>query len=107
MAAIAFISSLASDETTRDEGGGNTTYGYGEFTFNDGTVHEFADTEFAVSSLGIKENADGSLEVKDDNYDIDYKGFEGEDDQSLALEGSNYAGIFGAAGDDVFRVGAG
>ena len=94
--------SLASDETTRDEGGGNTTYGYGEFTFNDGTVHEFADTEFAVSSLGIKENADGSLEVKDDNYDIDYKGFEGEDDQSLALEGSNYAGIFGAAGDDVF-----
>ena len=94
--------SLASDETTRDEVGGNTTYGYGEFTFNDGTVHEFADTEFAVLSLGIKENADGSLEVKDDNYDIDYKGFEGEDDQSLALEGSNYAGIFGAAGDDVF-----
>ena len=99
--------SLASDETTRDEGGGNTTYGYGEFTFNDGTVHEFADTEFAVSSLGIKENADGSIEVKDDNYDIDYKGFEGEDNQSLALEGSNYAGIFGAAGDDVFRGGAG
>ena len=94
--------SLSSDETTRDEGGGNTTYGYGEFTFDDGTVHEFADTEFAVSSLGIRENEDGSIAIKDDNYDIDYKGFEGEDDQSLALEGTNYAGVFGANGDDVF-----
>ncbi|WP_422368596.1 Ig-like domain-containing protein [Pelagibius sp.] len=80
-------------------------YGSGFYTYSDGSVGAFADAALSGSTLGVREEADGSWTFQNAPGGDEIKQYFDDADRVVNLASLGFVGVISGGGDDFLEVG--